>query len=259
MLIAIAGTTAYGVALFSYIVNRSADHIIPYVCLPAIALGALWLELLGRPRLGVPTAGVRAAFGIALSLSTLLVAVAWSSVDTRYEQSMLAHVVPGGPSLTAALDDLRDPPPLRPEAAEGELLLAQHVPGEDRSIVLTSADLSVEILLRAERGSRVPLGDPWEDSFVPEQHLEPLRRFVAELATGDRVLLDAAGRAGFDRYLERPTLDPLTDEGEATLVPSGLASLQRVVLRDIGLRFDLRTLARTVSGLEVVELVPRTP
>ena len=41
-------------------------------------------------------------------------------------------------------------------------------------------------------------------------------------------------------------------------MPSGLASLQKVVLHDIGQRFDLRTLARTDGGLEVVELVARS-
>ena len=58
MLVAIAGTTAFGVALFSYLVNRSGDHIVPYICLPAVTLAALWLSLLGRPGLGV-TAGAR--------------------------------------------------------------------------------------------------------------------------------------------------------------------------------------------------------
>jgi hypothetical protein len=257
ILIAIGGMTAYGVALLSYIVNRSADHIIPYVCLPAFALGALWLELLSRPDLDVPVAGRRMALGTALSVSGLLVAVAWSSADTRYSQSALAHVVPGGPSLTTALDDLRNPPPLLAEATDGESLLDEYLPDEPRSIVLTSADLSVEILMRADRGSAVPLGDPWEDSFVPEQHLDPLEEFVDDLEAGDRALLDAAGREAFDRYRTQPALDPLTDEGTGTLVPSGLASLQKVALRDIGLRFDLRTLVRTASGLEVVELVPR--
>ena len=143
------------------------------------------------------------ALGTALSVSGLLVAVAWSSADTRYSQSALAHVVPGGPSLTTALDDLRDPPPLLAEATEGESLLDEYLPDEPRSIVLTSADLSVEILMRAERGSAVPLGDPWEDSFVPEQHLDPLEEFVDDLEAGDRALLDAGARGL--RSLPHPT------------------------------------------------------
>jgi len=78
------------------------------------------------------------------------------------------------------------------------------------------------------------------------------------LAAGDRALLDAPGRAAFDLYRRQPSLDPFTaDEGEALpLVPSGLASLQKWVLEEIGQRFELHTLARTESGMEIVELTP---
>ena len=248
--------TAYGVALLSYIVNRSADHIIPYVCLPAIALGALWLALLGRPELRVPAIGRRASIAIALGLSVLLVAVAWSSIERRYSQSALAHALPGGTSLTTALDRLRNPLPLRPEALTGEQLLNQYMPGERRSIVLTGADLSVEILMRSERGSAVPLGDPWEDSFVPDGHLAALREFVDGLSSGDRVLIDGPAREAFDGFRRDPSNGSAGGSGEESIVPSDLAALQEWVLREIGERFDLRTLTRTEDGLEVVELVP---
>ena len=174
MLIAIAAMTAFGIALFTYIVNRSADHIVPYVCLPAVTLGALWITLLERPVLAVPAAGRRAAWALGLAVSALLVAVSASSVDTRFHESALAYARPGGASLADAVDHVWNPPPVRPAAVEGEQLLETYMPGEDRSSVLTGADLSVEILLRSERGSAVPLGDPWEDSFVPEDHLGPL-------------------------------------------------------------------------------------
>jgi hypothetical protein len=254
--VAITGMTAYGVALLSYIVNRSADHIIPYVCLPAVALGALWLALAGRPDVGVPALGRRAALATALAVSALLVAVAWSSVDLRFSQSALAYALPGGTPLGTAVDRVRDPAPLRPEAPEAEQLLLEHMPGEERSIVLTSADLSVEVLMRAERGNAVPLGDPWEDSFVPDHHLAPLGAFVDTLEVGDRVLLDAPARQAFDAYRVDPSLDPLRENGSEAIVPANLAGLQEWVLREIGTRFDLRTVVRTEDGLEVVELVP---
>ena len=38
--------------------------------------------------------------------------------------------------------------------------------------------------------------------------------------------------------------------------PTRLASLQEWVLREIGMRFDLRQVARGEEGFEVVELVP---
>ncbi len=256
LLVAITGMTAWGIALLSYIVNRGADHIIPYVCLPTVALGALWLALVLCPDLEVSRVGRHASLAMALALSALLVAVAWSSVETRYSQSVLAHAVPGGTSLRTALDRVWNPPALRPEAPVGEQLLDQYMPGEARSIVLTSADLSVEILMRTARGNSVPLGDPWEDSFVPEQHLVPLGEFVDRLEAGDRMLIDGPGREAFEGYRAQPSLDPLVDSGAQSIVPTDLAGLQEWVLREIGERFDLRTLVRTEEGLEVVELVP---
>jgi hypothetical protein len=254
LVVAIGGVTAHGIALFSYLDNRSADHIIPYVCLPAIGVVALWLTLLGRPELQVPAGGRWVAGAVALAGSILIVGATWSSVEVRYPQSALAHVVPGGPSLRAALVDLRDLPELQPGAVEGAELLDRYLPGEGRSIVLTQADLSVEILLRAERGSRVPLGDPWEDSFVPAGHLDALAAFVDELDPGDRALLDASAKEAFDAYQRDPTLDPMEDEADEALVPRGLAPLQRVVLQAMAQRFTLRTIVATDGGLEVVEL-----
>lgn len=258
MLIAIAGMTAFGIALQSYIVNRSADHIIPYVSLPAVALAALWLTLLGRPVLGVSAAARRTALGSTLALSALLVAVAASSVDTRFSQSALGLMRPGGASLTDALDRLWDPPPIRPIAPEGEQLLATYMPGQRRSIVLTSPDPGLEILLRSGRANAAPFGDPYEDSFVPEGHLEPLGDFVETLQPGELMLIDAPAREVFRLYRREPARDPFA--GAAFGVPAstaGLTTLQEWVLREIGKRFDLRSVARSANGLEVVELDPR--
>jgi hypothetical protein len=256
-LVAIAGTTAWGVALLSYLVNRSTDHIIRYVSLPAVVLGVLWLTLVGREAVGVPAPTRRAALAIGLGVSTLLVAVAWLSVDTRFSQSALAHTLPGGPSLSAGFDRVWDPPPLRPQAPTGEALLREHLPDESRSIVLTSADLSVEILMRAERGNRVPFGDPWEDSFVPEHHLDRLQAFVDSVEGGDRALIDGPARTAYDAYRQDPTIDPLAEGGRDAIESGQLAGLQEWVLRELSQRFDLRTVVRTDDGMEVVELVPR--
>ena len=260
ILTAVVGMTAWGVALLSYIVNRSADHIIPYVSLPAVALGALWVAFLRNPEVEVPPPARRAVLGIALGLGAVLLAVAWSPAQVRSPQSVLAHIAPGGPSLKEALRELSDPPAVRPAAPMGEKLLEKYLPDEQRSIVLTDADLSVEILMRSGRGSAVPFGDPNEDSFVPDQHLEPLGDFVAGLSGGERMLLDPPGREAYDEFRANPWKSGLTPSTAATLVPSGLAPLQTWVLKEIGLRFDLSTVVLDEgSGLEVVELVPRSP
>lgn len=258
LLVAIVGMTAFGVALFSYIVNRSGDHIVPYVCLPALALGALWITLLERRVVAAPAAGRRVAWTLGLAISALLIAVAGSSVETRFSQSALAHVLPGGSSLPDALRRLWNPPPLRPAAAEGQMLLEDHMPGERRSSVITSADLSVEILLRSERGSAVPLGDPWEDSFVPYDHLEPLGEYVEGLEPGERLLIDGPAREAFLAYRRNPARDPLARAERPTAQSAGgLAVLQEWTLNEIGGLWDLETVARSPSGLEVVELAPR--
>lgn len=258
LLVAITGMTAFGVALMSYIVNRSADHIIPYVALPAVMLAALWLTLINRPGLALPIAARRAGLGFVLAIAALLVAVASSSLDTRFSQSALGYAVPGGSSLRTALDRVWDSPVVRPIAPEGEELLETYMPDERRSIVVTSPDPGLEILIRTGRGSAVPLGDPYEDSFVPEDHLGPLGEFVEGIEPGERMLIDSSAREVFKLYRREPSRDPFT--GSAYGVPASateLTTLQEWVLKEIGLRFDLRKVARSANGLEVVELIPR--
>ena len=194
---------------------------------------------------------------MAVAGSILLVAATWSSVEVRYPQSALAHVVPGRTVVAhAALVDLRDLPELQPGAVEGAELLDEHLPGRARSIVLTGADLSVEILVRAERGSSVPLGDPWEDSFVPEGHLDALaaRSWTARRAASSPS--STARPGGVRRLPARP--DPRPDGQPArrsTLVPTGLAPLQKVVLHgDRPSASPSERSSRTEGGLEVVEL-----
>ncbi len=257
IVIALVGMSAWGISLFTYVVNRGADHIIPYVSLPAVALAALWLDFIRRPDVRLGPRVDRSAVLAVLGISVLLVASAWPLVGTRYSQSALAHAVPGGESLSTALGRMRVQPTLRPGAAEGAALLETFLPGEERSIVLADGDLGVEIVMRADRGSAVPLGDPWEDSLVPGGHLAPLGAFVDQLSVGDRALIDGMGRLAFDRYREQPDLDPLASESETSLEPTGLASLQEWVIREIGTRFDLTTVERTDGGFEVVELTPR--
>jgi len=256
-LIALAGVTAWGVALFSYFVNRSAGHILPYVSLPAVMAGALWLSLLLRGSLPVPARTRDAAMAAAAVIAAVIVAVGWSRAGHGYSESALAHVVPGGDSLPSAVDRLWSNPVLKPGTPDGVRLLETQMPSEDRSLVLTDADLGIEILTASGRTSELPFGDPWEDSLVPEQHLEALGQSVDELEPGQLMLVDDAAIGVFRGYLADPTRDPLENPiGEVNLVPTGIASLQEWVLKEIGRRFQLRTVASGEYGLRVVELVP---
>lgn len=256
-LLALAGATSYGIALFSYFVNRSADHIVPYISLPVILILVLWLSLLRRtPSLASPTAW-RAGLAISLGVGALVVSVAASSVDTRFRQSALGHLVPGGNSLAAAFERLWDPPPLAPQSPVGVRLLERYMPNERRSLVLTSADLGIEVLVRAGRANVLFLADPWEDSLVPEQHVGSVTDSIAALEAGQRMLVDEGGLEVFAELRRDSGRDPIEDPvGSVGIVPIGLANLQQLALQEIGRRFSLRPIAEK-AGLSVVELVPR--
>jgi hypothetical protein len=98
------------------------------------------------------------------------------------------------------------------------------------------------VLLRSDRASRLPFGDPWEDSFIFSEHIPELRDAVAGLAPGDRMLID------------RSTLAALAGD----LPFSGLAPLQRWVLERVRRRFALLPVGGA-EELVVVELAPRRP
>ena len=254
--VALAASTAYGIALFSYLVNRSSDHIIPYVSLPALMVVVLWLSLLLRAPGRVSLRARRAALGGALGVSALLVAVAWSGAGERFSQSALAYAAPGGKSLGAAIDRLRDFPPLSDGATTAESMLDRYWPGENKSLVIAEPGLEIEALARTGRVNVLPISAPFEDSLVPEQRSDDLDQALADLTAGDRILLDAGSLASFKAFLLNPDRDPYALDANQTLVPSGLAPLQEYSLRAISLRFRLRIIEQA-DGLTVAELVPR--
>ena len=245
-LLVLSGTTGYGIALFSYLVNRSADHIIPYVSLPALMVVVLWLGIVLRDD-RVSRRGRGIALTTTVAAAALLVAIAWSNAGTRFSQSALAYAAPGGRSLGSAIHRLWHPPPLAYGAADAERLLKTYMPNEHESVVLTSADLSVEALMRTDRVNDIPLSDPWEDSLIPDLHTAAVEEAVDELEPGRLVLIDRASRVVLKNR-----------QGSAgSIVPSGIAPLQDLALRRIAERFKLHRVASSLSGVEVVRLEPR--
>jgi hypothetical protein len=249
--IAITGVTAYGAALMSYYVDRSLDHILIYVALPAVLTGALWLALLLRSGTAVGQVARTAGLAVALALAVLVVAVAWSSIGDRFPRSALAHAVPGGSSLRGALERLWHPPPLSPIAPAGEHALKRCMPGERESLMMVSPDLGIEILLRSGRADRLLLGDPWEASFAEAKELPQLRAAVDALRPGDRMLLDPPARKVLATLRAHPSRDVLARPEPA------LAPLQQWALQRIDRRFRLRPVARAAGGFTVVALRPR--
>src|SRR5205807_7360900 len=121
-LTAICGSTAYGIVLFSYFVDRSAPHILPYVSLPLLMAATLWLSLLTRGALTPSRFARMAGLGFALTVSVLVVSVAWSSIAGRFPRTALAQLPPGGTSIRTSLHRLWHPLPLDDRSPSGEAL-----------------------------------------------------------------------------------------------------------------------------------------
>jgi hypothetical protein len=249
--VALTGLTAYGIALLSYYVDRSQDHILMHVALPALLTGALWLSVLLRSGAAVPRAARTGGLAVALAVAALLVAVAWSSIGDRLPQTALAHAAPGGRSLHGALDRLWHPPPLDPATPAGERVVAQRMPGDGPLLLMTAPDLESEILLRTGRADALALGYPWESSFVADEELPDLREAVDRILPGTRMLMDQPARAALARLRSQPGFDPLHE------VIGSLAPLQVWALRRLDARFELRPVAPADAGFTVVELVSR--
>ena len=254
----LTGATAYGVVIFGYLVDRSMDHVVPYVSLPALVLGTLWLSLVLRAPQGLTTGGRAAVLAFALSVALVLVAVAWSALGPRLEHSALAHVVPGGDSTRAALHRLWHFPAFKRTAPVGERLLERYMPGERQSIVIAEPDVATEILVRSGRANRLPIAYPWGDTFVASERIPGLRDAVAELGPGDRLLLDEGALEALDEIRTDPAFDALAHSGEDTALQSSLtAPVQDLALEDIDQRFRLRRIAGDRETLVVAELEAR--
>jgi hypothetical protein len=249
---ALVGLTTYAIALYSYSDNRSSTYVFPYVALPILLAGALWLALLLRCRQEMTAALRRAGVVAAACVAVLMLGAAWPSVPSSFELSALRHALPGGGGLGHALHRLWHPPAIDPRAPAGERLLARYVPGRRVLVLLPDApDLGTEILIRARRYNSMFIGDPKADSLVPSVWLPRLRRDVAALAPGTRLLTDAAGLRIAARLRAHPRVDVIDSP-----IDGGYADLEWL-LRAIDERFAIRPIARARDGLIVAQLAPR--
>jgi hypothetical protein len=252
--LALTGTTAYTIALLSYIDNRSSTYLLPYVALPLLLAGALWLGLLLRLRSQTSSAARRGGLAFALAVAVLLIAVAWPRAGARLSNTALAHAYPGG-GLPAAMHRLWHPPAIDPRAPEGQRLLSQFMPGRRRVVILLPRvpDLGTEILMRSRRVNLLFVGDPKADGLVPSVWLPKLRREVAQLRPGQRVLTDMQALAML------PALRRLSPAAIAARpIDQGTQEVEWL-LRAIDQRFRFTPVYRAADGLRVAELVPRGP
>lgn len=253
---ALAALSAYGIALYSYFVNRSADDILPYVSLPALLAGTLWLAVLLRSALGASRQVRAGALAFALGLGVLLVSVAASSLDLRFGHTPLAHLAPGGRSLASSTERLWDPPPIDAAAPAGEALLDEHWPGRERVPILVAPDLGVELLVRTGRAHSLPFSHATEDYFGGFPTEAEIEQAVAGLAPGDLMLVQRAGldlAAELERDPERDVFsDPVDISGDQSLTAQQKRLLQLVLER-----FRIAVVERGPEGLVVVRLEER--
>ena len=264
---ALTGLTAYGVVQFDYFVNRSADHVLPYVSLPLLLSAVLWIRLL-RIQPGVPRAVRTGSLVLPLAVMALLVAVAWSSIGPRFGDSALAYAVPRHKSISDALDRLWHFPPLDSSSPQAEALLEKNMPGQRRVPVLIKPGLQTEVLMRSERVNAIPIGEPWEDGFVAGTRLPGIREAVEGMRPGQRILLDQGTLQALGAVRSNPGLDPFDFKSPAASPapgsPTGTSSpgsptapIQVYALKEIDRRFAVRVVDRGPGGFVVAELQPR--
>jgi hypothetical protein len=248
--VALAGSTLYAIAIFSYTDNRSSTYLFLYVALPLLLAGALWLSLILAPASALPfrirVGGLTAALGVAV----LLLAGAWPGAGTHFNRTALGHFYPGG-GLRTALHRLWHPPAIDPLAPEGIRLVDRYI-GSRKVVILlpTVPDLGTEILIRSHRSNLLPIGDPAADGLVPSVWLRRIRAAMPSIRPGQRILLDETALK-IVRDLRKPGVDPL----KAPIDQGGVEV--EWILRSLDRRFEIRPLVRAPDGLIVATLVKR--
>ena len=109
--VAIAGTTAYAIALLSYSDNRSSTYLLGYVGLPTLLAAALWLGLLLRAHPDRAAPGRLGALAFSLAVAAIMVGAAWPRMHTDFSDTALAHVRRARRLALEALAPAADRPP----------------------------------------------------------------------------------------------------------------------------------------------------
>ena len=250
LLVALAGSTVYSIALLSYTDNRSSTYLLAYVALPLLIAGTLWLSLLLAPRSGLGATVRRGGLVGALAVVVLLLAGAWPSIGTHFSRTALAHAYPGGGPRTA-LHRLWHPPPIDPRSTEGIRLLERYMPARRALILLpTVPDLGTEILIRSRRSNLLPIGDPKADGLVPSVWVPRVGAALERIRAGRRLLID------------QQTLKVIVDLRNRSVdllnapIDGGGVEVEWI-LRAIDRRFEIRPLYRAADGLIVATLRAR--
>lgn len=247
--VALAGFTGFAMSSYTYYLGRSHPNNLIHLLPPVIAYLTVWTSVfLGSERRSVRPAALASA-AILLTAGALMVVNAWPAVRTKWYDSALAQAVPyadggapggGGRSLRQSLRTLWDNPVMDPRAEAGVALINTHWAPGAPVLALTTADLTTEILMRAQRRNLLPISHPLEDDLIDSSRGRVLDA-VAHLAPGTRMLMDDP---------------PIGTAGGAE--PDYWVPLQAAALTAIRQRFDLRPI-QALGGVQTVELAVKQP
>ncbi len=250
VLVGLAGSTAYSIALLSYTDNRSSTYLLLYVALPLVIAATLWLALILAPASRLPRIVRRSALASALTIVVLLLSAAWPTIGGHFSRTALARAYPNG-GLTSALHRLWHPPPIDPRAPVAIALLDRYMPGRRAVILLpTLPDLGTEIVMRSHRANLLPIGDPKADGLVSSVWLPRVRSALARLKPGQRILIDdQALKVIAD--MRRLGVNPLHGA-----IDGGGIEVEWI-LRELDRRWRIEPIHSGPDGFIVAELVPR--
>ena len=205
------GATAYAIALLSYTDNRSSTYLLPYVTLPLLMAGALWLALLLRRRARRRRRAPReAGCAFALALAVLMIAAAWPQIEPQLRRRPRWPTRIRAAACQRRLTRLWHPPPIDPRAPEGERLLNRYMPGRRALVVLpTVPDLGVEILMRSEAtNTHVHRRSGRRQPRPVGVDAEARPRRSRDCAPGQRLLIDRAALTVLLAFAADPSIDP---------------------------------------------------
>lgn len=244
-LLAAAGTSGAGVAMLTYFLGRSIEQLLVFVALPAFMLGAIWLALALQTD-STPRAVKVAAVGFCSWVAALSFALAWPQASDRWPRTAVAHLPPGGRSLSEGLERLWDSPAMDPRSPAGERLIRDHFPPSSQALVIAEPSLAAEILVRTDRVNALPISFPFEDDLVLERSVRRVRDAVARLDPGTPMLLQ---RDALSDVSNRPAVGVI-----AVIGGKRLSEVQLAAYRSLKSRFEFEPVATGGAGLQVVTL-----
>jgi len=206
-LVLVFGATALGVAQFSVYVGMSSPYRLASVVMPAIFVGAYWVDRLARSSTVGRATGRATAFAayLAAGLIVLHFEVQLRDWIAHDSPSSLGSGRIGRKSFGCAdfPSCLWSPPAVAPMTHDAELLIEKYLePGQNVAVILDNHS-TTEVLLRSGRRNPVPTNAPLQDGLA-RRNADRIAKAPHRLAVGDILLWRTEVEAKSPRHtLER--------------------------------------------------------